>query len=184
MWRPDYNNTCAETHPNAIIRVQRVRDVPTNGFPCGIVAGVPSTLATDYWPTVLYDAREATRRENDNPALLYAAGVMHYVELDVNNLRRWFKGTIGGGSGGGGNTMNTTGYVVYFGSSQPRTRDTPRPLSPQRRDRRARVRGHRQPGESDERATSPHLTPARISTGAARGSPRRTATASLRWPRR
>ena len=49
---------------------------------------------------------------------------MHYVELDVNNLRRWLEGTIGssnaaacanGGSLGTGTcAMDTTGYVVYF----------------------------------------------------------------------
>jgi len=37
--------------------------------------------------------------------------VMHYVELDVNNLRRWFQGAIGTQ---GGNAMDVTGYVVYF----------------------------------------------------------------------
>ena len=36
---------------------------------------------------------------------------MHYIELDVNNLRRWFQGTIGAS---GSNAMNVTGYVVYF----------------------------------------------------------------------
>ena len=41
----------------------------------------------------------------------YLGGVMHYIELDVNNLSRWFRGVIGAS---GSNAMNTTGYVVYF----------------------------------------------------------------------
>ncbi len=61
---------------------------------------------------------------NINCPRLYWGGVMHYVELDVNNLRRWLEGTIGssnaaacanGGSLGTGTcAMDTTGYVVYF----------------------------------------------------------------------
>ena len=39
---------------------------------------------------------------------------MHYVELDVNNLRRWLNGTTDGGFIAAGSTMNTTGYVFYF----------------------------------------------------------------------
>ncbi len=120
---PD-TNVCTgnEPFPNAIIHLQRVRDVPARGAPCGIQAAAdafqpagPSRAATDYWPTVLFDAREASRRENDNPGAgnLLLSGVMHYVELDVNNLKKWFEGTTGT-TGGPANTMNTTGYVVYF----------------------------------------------------------------------
>jgi len=114
--------TASEPFPNAIIRLQRVKDVPTRGAPCGIVtvAGVqpvgPSRLATDYWPNALYDAREGTRRNSDNPGAgsMYLGGVMHYVELDVNNLRRWLNGTTDAGFITAGSTMNTTGYVLYF----------------------------------------------------------------------
>jgi hypothetical protein len=104
----------ADPFPDAVIRLQRVRDVPTNGFPCGVTAVGPPRVATnrarDYWPNVLYDAREATRRENDTPAAgqIYLGGVMHYVELDVNNLRRWLA------TGPAAGTMDTTGFVVYF----------------------------------------------------------------------
>jgi hypothetical protein len=55
---------------------------------------------------------------------LFWGGVMHYVEVDVNNLRRWLEGTIGvtnapacanGGSLGTLTcAMDTTGYVLYF----------------------------------------------------------------------
>jgi len=90
--------------PNSIIRVQRFKDAPgacTN--PDGL----------KYWPNVLYDAREGDLRDN-NPtgtATIYLGGVMHYIELDVTNLARWFTGAIGAT---GTTAMNTTGYVVYF----------------------------------------------------------------------
>src|SRR6185503_7590422 len=55
---------------------------------------------------------------------VYWGGVMHYVEFDVANYRRWLQGAIGtsnnaacynGGSLGTGTcAMDTTGYVVYF----------------------------------------------------------------------
>ena len=59
---------------------------------------------------------------------------MHYVELDVNNLRRWLDGTIrrrqrGSVPNGGSRApstcpMDMTGYVVYFSDRrwQPRPR--------------------------------------------------------------
>ena len=111
--------------PNAVIRLQRVRDDPSNqssGWRCGrSSAGAhPWTgLPKDYLPLALYDAREGARRDDEqntgigvrkvNP---YMGGVMHYVALDVNNLRRWIAGTIG--STGSLQTMDETGYVVYF----------------------------------------------------------------------
>jgi hypothetical protein len=114
--------TCAsglQNDPNqyAVIRFQRVRDNPpssgTNYSPCGHVGGSSSTgawstNATHYIPTVLYDAREGARRDDptgqgSNPKM---AGIMHYVELDVNNLRLWLATH--------GDTMDVTGFVVYF----------------------------------------------------------------------
>jgi hypothetical protein len=99
--------TCgADPNPNAVIRLQRVRDNPTSNAPCG--AG--SLNSTDYWPNVLYDAREALPR--DTSALQsekrhYLGGVMHYVELDVAQLSAWMAAQ-------GANIMQETGYVVYF----------------------------------------------------------------------
>ena len=52
---------------------------------------------------------------------MYWGGVMHYVELDVNNLRRWITGAIGSNAAGCVNgagpttcPMDVTGFVVYF----------------------------------------------------------------------
>ena len=107
--------TCGATaandpSPNAVVRLQRVRDNPSAGFTnCGhSSAGVWSTLATDYLPLALYDAREGARRDDEtgagtNPLL---GGVMHYAEIDVGNLRAWLATRP--------DTMDVTGYVLYF----------------------------------------------------------------------
>ena len=107
------NVVCVGTNPNpnAVIRLQRVRDDASvqQNQPCG----TNSTDPTDYWPNVLYDTREGIYRDNlnqlDNTEFL--GGVMHYIELDVNNLRRWFEGTIGTS---GTTAMSPDGYLVYF----------------------------------------------------------------------
>lgn len=111
----------SEPNPNAVIRLQRVKDVPsthtgvtavTYNYDCAMKAGVFSPISTDYWPLALYDTREALRRDETAPLSLYLGGVMYYVELDTNNLAKWFRGTIG--------TTGTTakndngGYIVYF----------------------------------------------------------------------
>jgi hypothetical protein len=90
--------------PNAIIRVQRFKDNP---------GGACSNTGLKYWPNVLYDPREGDLRDNISTGELkpFLGGVMHYIELDINNLSRWFRGVIGAS---GTNAMNTTGYVVYF----------------------------------------------------------------------
>ncbi|HTV01420.1 MAG TPA: hypothetical protein VMF13_12805 [Luteitalea sp.] len=99
-----------DIHANAVIRIQRVKESPATGT-CGSAA--TSAPRTDFWPNTLYDSREALRRDlgltsqND----LYLSGVMHYVEFDVNNYRRWLLGNIGASGAG---SQNETGYVVYF----------------------------------------------------------------------
>jgi hypothetical protein len=110
----DLTGSSCTGQPNAIIRVQRLKDNPTTPA-CGGVA-------TQYWPNVLYDTREGILRDNI-PAdryELYLGGIMHYIELDVNNLSRWFRGAIGVS---GSNAMNETGYVVYFSDRRTNGRD-------------------------------------------------------------
>jgi hypothetical protein len=95
---------CAD-QPNAIIRVQRFKDN---------VAATCDNTGTNYWPNVLYDPREGAMRDNINTFEIrpFLGGVMHYIELDINNLSRWFRGVIGAS---GMNAMKRTGgYVVYF----------------------------------------------------------------------
>jgi hypothetical protein len=108
-------NACPlEPNPTAVIRLQRVKDVPTNNAPCGFTGGgAASAASSDYWPNVLYDTREGNLRDvvpAQAPELMLA-GVMNYVELDVNNLSRWFTGAIGVS---GPNAIKVTGYTVYF----------------------------------------------------------------------
>jgi len=101
----DQTGTCvgAVPSPDAIIRVQRLMDNPS----------VCSGVSTLYWPNVLFDTREGALRDNipTGQTTVYLGGVMHYIELDVNNLSRWFTGAIGAS---GATAMNATGYVVYF----------------------------------------------------------------------
>jgi len=94
-------STCLDPHPNAVIRLQRVRDNPSNYAsatgPCGVTAIIAPPNPSDYWPNALYDTREGYNRE-PAPALnnqVTLGGIMNYVELDVKNLARWFSGTIG-----------------------------------------------------------------------------------------
>lgn len=117
-------STCPDVNPNAILRFARLRDNPSsaaagNGY-CGTTTDV---VPTDYWPNVLYDTREGVSRDldpspvggdpnnpNGNPYIT-AQGAMYYVELDVNNLQKWFTGAL---AGSGGNASNVGGYLVYF----------------------------------------------------------------------
>jgi hypothetical protein len=100
--------TCADPSPNAVIRFQRVKD--DNAAACGIGSVEPR----DFWPNVLFDSREGDFRDSNSTSLttVYLGGVVHYVELDVANLARWFRGTIGA-SGPNADSSNG-GYVVYF----------------------------------------------------------------------
>lgn len=124
---------CNEPNPDAIIRIQRIKPVPRstntssasnlsnticntipNGLGSTINAANPSTpVATDYWPLTFYDTREGyNRQDTSGPALdLRMAGVMHYIDLDIDNLRRWLAGDIGSS---GDNVVNENGYTVYF----------------------------------------------------------------------
>ena len=72
----------------------------------------------DYWPNVLYDTREAQTRDGlADTTDLTLGGVIHYVELDVNNLRRWLAGQLAAapfGAPSGPLAKNDNGYIVYF----------------------------------------------------------------------
>ncbi len=108
---PD-TNVCTgfEPNPTAVVRLQHVRDVPTNFVPCGVSGGgTVSPAPTDYWPNVLYDPREGNLRDSiaRSTQTVFFGGLMHYVELDVANLSQWMQGE-------GADIMQETGYVVYF----------------------------------------------------------------------
>jgi Tfp pilus assembly protein PilX len=120
-------STCPDVHPNAIIRLERVRDNPSNYAPatganpylnCGITLSSGTTgtvtfyptLPGDYWPNVLFDTREGELRDTDVAGSIgtvkYAqmvplSGVISYIELDATNLAKYLTKTApyGGGSG-------------------------------------------------------------------------------------
>jgi hypothetical protein len=96
---------CADPTPDAVIRFQRLRD---NGGACFYGS---STDARDYWPNVLFDAREASYRDLATDAPMTMGGIIDYVTVDVRNLTRWFNGTIGAT---GTAARNNNGYIVYF----------------------------------------------------------------------
>ena len=107
------NAGCVEPNPNAILRVERLRYDGILIQPGGTGCGNGSTSAFDYWPNVLYDTREGNLRDNvsTSEAKGLLPGVMHYLELDVNNLRRWLDGTIGVS---GPSVLDQNGFIVYF----------------------------------------------------------------------
>ena len=107
------NSGCTDRDPNAVIRLQHVKDSPSfSGGTCG-ASGSPGSDGRDLWSNALYDPREGLRRDNESTGqnLMYLGGIIHYVELDVNNFKRWIEGAIGASGPG---SQNETGYVVYF----------------------------------------------------------------------
>jgi hypothetical protein len=105
---------CGDPTPNAIIRLQRLRDTNTNATICTYAN---STNSYDYWPNTIFDTREALLREPapaNNNTDLYLGGVMHYVTIDVANLSKWFKNTAPYGAGSGNQVLLNNGYSVYF----------------------------------------------------------------------
>ena len=107
---------CGDPTPNAIIRIQRLRD----NNELGTWPGAPCSYAgffrpVDYWPNVLFDAREAVFRDSSPGANnLRLSGVMHYVALDVGNLSLWFQGAGPYAGGTGPDVKTDNGFSVYF----------------------------------------------------------------------
>ncbi|MGE3520764.1 MAG: hypothetical protein AB7J63_17595 [Vicinamibacterales bacterium] len=111
---------CADPTPNAILRFQRLRDNnerTSYGAACQypITNASNQPLSTEYWPNVLFDAREGVYREtapDDDDIKL--GGVMHYVAIDVANLSKWFSGTAPYNDSTGRNAITNNGFSVYF----------------------------------------------------------------------
>ncbi len=111
---------CGDPTPNAILRLQRLRDNAETGV--GACSYANSTLSTDHWPNVLFDVREALSRDaapagHSNRVML--GGVMHYIELDARNLSQWFSRLGAYAAGTGNQAMReggspTAGFSVYF----------------------------------------------------------------------
>jgi hypothetical protein len=103
---------CGDPTPNAILRIQRLRD---NADPAaGACAYAGSTKAEDYWPNALFDTREGLQRDISPGTELKLGGVMYYIALDVANLSKWFAGTAPYNTGTGASSLSSNGYSVYF----------------------------------------------------------------------
>jgi hypothetical protein len=124
-----WNSICPEPHPHAVIRLERVRDNPSTYANTNQVtrcdgpgvgdAPFKAMLPSDFWPNTLFDSREGTLRDFA-PANPYASdptlnGVMHYIELDGNNLAKWFGGQIGVSGPSTKDPVNSpNNFVVYI----------------------------------------------------------------------
>lgn len=116
---------CDDPSPNAIIRIQRLRD---NGGTCHysrVTAPANNVAVTtnsyDYWPQTIFDTREGLLREPTAAAPAPAqsnillGGVMQYIALDVGNLKKWFaRQAPYGASSGNQVLLDNNGYSVYF----------------------------------------------------------------------
>jgi type IV pilus assembly PilX-like protein len=114
----------SELSPNAVIRIARLRDNPSTAYGVPAAPCAATQSGYDYWPMALYDPREGIIRDNalgnnvndnvggiTNRPEITAEGTMDYIQLDINNLTRWFNGVIGA-SGTLANGVG--GYSVYF----------------------------------------------------------------------
>ncbi len=113
----EQGDDCGDPTDRAIIRLQRLRDNGYTSDMCSDDSGDVDTTyhnsmrPTDYWPNLLFDAREGFQRLRDDTDGLYMAGLMGYVAFDANNFRRWVAGTFGST---GTQTFNNNGYIIYF----------------------------------------------------------------------
>jgi hypothetical protein len=113
------SNTLTD-HKNAILYFQMQAD--RNGDGSLTTSGDVSTTVTgansqyNWFPINMYDTREGEVRDWDTPPSASSCtvnGVMNAVELDVGNLRKWLKGTIGT-TGGNVDYVSQNGYILYF----------------------------------------------------------------------
>jgi Tfp pilus assembly protein PilX len=133
---PTGATACQDVHPNAIIRLERVRDNPSNwgtgvgvNANCGVTnSATPATqiypqYPADYWPNALFDTREGTLRDI-NPTgtlgginysqMVTLGGVMQYVEVDAKNVARYLGGALGGSGHLAYDTVNAPNdYLLY-----------------------------------------------------------------------
>lgn len=109
---------CADPTPNAVIRLMRLRD---NGYTANLcnngVAGADyggSVNSTDFYPNLLFDAREGSTRLRATNYGMDMGGLFSYVALDGNNFRQWAAATGAFAAGTGNQMLNNNGYIIYF----------------------------------------------------------------------
>ena len=124
-------STCPDASPNAIVRLERLRDNPSTGTAansyCGTATG---STAFDYWPNMLFDTREGNLRDLEPTAtpitdnggtqgtfdyyqMPMAGGVMNYTELDITNLATWLT-TNATGMLAKDAVNSTNDFTIYF----------------------------------------------------------------------
>ena len=105
---------CADPTPDAILRIERLRD---NGNAAGgLCSYAGSTISSDQWPNALFDPREALYRDVAPADRVRLGGVMYYIAIDVGNLSKWLQGAAPYAGGTGNSSFNNggSGYGVYF----------------------------------------------------------------------
>ncbi|MEO8257645.1 MAG: hypothetical protein ABI868_09910 [Acidobacteriota bacterium] len=107
---------CVDPTPDAIVRIQRLRD--NGGGACNYAAVTTGAKdASNWWPNVLFDAREGLLRDtNPGNTNVSLGGLMHYVAIDVENLSKWFQGAGNYAAGNNGllAIKENGGFTVYF----------------------------------------------------------------------
>ena len=126
-------STCQDVHPNAIIRLERVRDNPSNwsnANACGVTNNaLPASQLypqnpADYWPNRLFDPREGTLRDVkpggslggiNYSQMVTLSGTMTYVELDAKNVARYLGGALPGSGALAKDPINAPNdFTVYI----------------------------------------------------------------------
>lgn len=125
-------STCSDASPNAIIRLERLRDNPSTGSSASNAAacGSVSSSPFDYWPNMLFDTREGNLRDLEPSSAMVtdsggtkgtfayyqmpmAGGVMNYTELDISNLASFLTSNATGVLAK--DPLNSTNdFTIYF----------------------------------------------------------------------
>jgi len=100
------NYTCTCTTPIAAVPPELATDTGTGSALTG------AATRYNWYPINMYDTREGEFRDV-NSGTCKVNGVLNVVEIDVGNLRKWLKGTIGA-SGQNVDFKTQNGYILYF----------------------------------------------------------------------
>ena len=119
--RNQQGDDCGDPTPNAIIRLMRLRDNGHTANLCGPGAAAPavsdysgSLNSTDFWPNLLFDAREGSTRLRATSWGMDMGGLFSYVAFDGDNFRQWAARTGAFAAGTGNQMLNNNGYIIYF----------------------------------------------------------------------
>jgi len=124
-------------NPNAILILQQKADRNYNGVEDPAVAATKTTPAkaaelpvdpttlnnytgaatrNNWYPINTYETREGELRENKRTTTTcFVGGVMNFIEVDVDNLRKWLAGVAPFNTGNGKSVEYTSqnGYILY-----------------------------------------------------------------------